>query len=193
MKKRIISLTGDLAAGKSRVTDLLQKELGYSIYRNGERFRALALEMGMSVTEFNKYVETHPEIDKKLESEATKYAETNQDFIIDARMGWYSVPESFKVYLKVDRDVGAQRAFGDEKRKRTENFNTVEEYKNDMIKRANLEVERYFNLYGVRKDDMSNYDLVVDTTCLTIEEVKQTILDEYDKWLKEEQKDVKEK
>ena len=62
-----------------------------------------------------------------------------------------------------------------------------------MIKRANLEVERYFNLYGVRKDDMSNYDLVVDTTCLTIEEVKQTILDEYDKWLKEEQKDVKEK
>ena len=126
----------------------------------------------------------HPEIDKKLEAEATKYAETNQNFIIDARMGWYSVPESFKVYLKVDRDVGAQRAFGDEKRKKTENFDTVEEYKNDMIKRANLEVERYFNLYGVRKDDMNNYDLVVDTTNLTIEEVKQTILDEYNNWLK---------
>ena len=107
MKKRIISLTGDLAAGKSRVTDLLQKELGYSIYRNGERFRALALEMGMSVTELNDYAKEHPEIDQKLESEATKYAESNQDFIIDARMGWYSVPESFKVYLKVDRNVGA--------------------------------------------------------------------------------------
>lgn len=186
MKKRIISLTGDLAAGKSRVTDLLKEELGYSIYRNGERFRALAAEMGMSVTEFNKYVEDHPEIDRKLESEATKYAETNQDFIIDARMGWYSVPESFKVYLKVDRDVGAQRAFNDEKRKKTENFATVEEYKIDMIKRANLEVERYYNLYGVRKDDMNNFDLVVDTTNLTIEEVKQKILDEYATWLNED-------
>lgn len=183
MKKRIISLTGDLAAGKSRVTDLLQKELGYSIYRNGERFRALALEMGMSVTELNDYAKEHPEIDQKLESEATKYAESNQDFIIDARMGWYSVPESFKVYLKVDRNVGAERAFNDEKRKKTENFGTIEEYKNDMIKRANLEVERYFNLYGVRKDDMNNYDLVVDTTNLTIEEVKQKILDEYKNWL----------
>ena len=36
-----------------------------------------------------------------------------------------------------------------EKRKKSENFNTIEEYKADMIKRANLEVERYYNLYGV--------------------------------------------
>ena len=62
---------------------------------------------------------------------------------------------------------------------------TVEEYKEYMIKRANLETERYFNLYCVRKDDMNNYDLVVDTTNLTIEEVKQKILDEYTKWMKE--------
>jgi len=30
---------------------------------------------------------------------------------------------------------------------------------------------------------MSNYDLVIDTTYLTIEEVKQKILEEYTKWL----------
>ena len=54
-----------------------------------------------------------------------------------------------------------------------------------MIKRANLEAERYFGLYGVRKDDMNNYDLVVDTTNMTIEEVKKKILDEYTKWMKE--------
>lgn len=185
MKKHIISLTGDLAAGKSRVTDLLRQELQYSIYRNGERFRALALEMGMDVTEFGAYAKTHPEIDMRLEQEATKYAETNDCFIIDARMGWYSIPDSFKVYLKVDRDVGAKRAFEDEKRKQTENFATVEEYKENMIKRYNLENERYFKLYGVRKDDMSNYDLVVDTTNLTIEEVKQKIIDEYRKWMKD--------
>lgn len=183
MKKHIISLTGDLAAGKSRVTDLLKEELNYTIYRNGERFRALGVEMGMNVTEFNIYAEEHPEIDKRLEADATKYAETNDFFIIDARMGWYAIPESFKVYLKVDRDVGAKRAFEDVKRKKSENFATVEEYKEYMIKRYNSEIERYFKLYGVRKDDMNNYDLVIDTTNMTIEEVKDKILIEYNKWL----------
>lgn len=184
MKKHIISLTGDLAAGKSRVTDLLQKELNYSIYRNGERFRSLAVEMGMSVGEFNVYAESHPEIDVKLEAEATKYAQNNDNFIIDARMGWYAVPESFKIYLKVDRDVGARRAFEDLKRKQSENFASIEEYKQNMIERYNSEVKRYLKLYGVRKDDMNNYDLVIDTTNLTIEEVKDKILEEYSKWLK---------
>lgn len=183
MKKHIISLTGDLAAGKSRVTDLLQKELGYSIYRNGERFRAMAVEMGMSVTEFGIYAESHPEIDERLEAEATKYAETNENFIIDARMGWYAIPDSFKVYLKVDRDEGARRAFEDASRKKSENFATLEEYKEDMIKRYHSETERYFKLYGVRRDDMNNYDLVVDTTNLAITEVKEKILNEYRKWL----------
>ena len=36
MKKHIITISGDLASGKSRITDLLQKSLNYEIYRNGE-------------------------------------------------------------------------------------------------------------------------------------------------------------
>lgn len=182
MKKHIISLTGDLAAGKSRVTDLLQEELGYTIYRNGERFREMGVEMGMNVTEFGIYAQTHPEIDIRLEEEATKYAENNDNFIIDAKMGWYAIPQSFKVYLKVDKDEGARRAFGDVLRKKSENFATIEEYKADMEKRYHLENERYFKLYGVRRDDMSNYDLVLDTTNMTIIEVKEKILEEYKKW-----------
>ena len=183
MKKHIISLTGDLAAGKSRVADLLQKELNYPIYRNGERFRAMAVEMGMNVTEFGFYVKEHPEIDKQLVANATEYAKTNDNFIIDAKMGWYAIPESFKVYLKVDKDEGARRAFEDTLRKKSENFSTVEEYKKDMERRYQSENERYYMLYGVKRDDMSNYDLVIDTTNLSIDEVKQKILDGYNEWL----------
>lgn len=39
MKKSIITITGDLASGKSRITDKLQENLGYKIYRNGEYVR----------------------------------------------------------------------------------------------------------------------------------------------------------
>ena len=76
--------------------------------------------------------------------------------------GWYAVPESFKVYLKVDLEEAARRAFGDETRKDSENFTTLEEQKADIEKRYKLENERYFELYGVRKEDESNYDFVLD-------------------------------
>ena len=64
-------------------------------------------------------------------------------------------------------------------------FNTVEEQKQDIIRRYNYENERYWNLYQIRKNDMSNYDLVVDTTDKTPEEVAKIIEEEYSKWLEE--------
>ncbi len=182
-KRKIISIAGDLSSGKTTVTKLMQETLKYEIYRNGEYFRKLAAEKGMSVTEFNVYVKDHPEIDQQIEQSAREYAAERENLIIDARLGWYAVPDSFKIYLRVDTDEAARRAFGDPNRKKTENFSTVEEQKQDMIKRFTLENERYFNLYGVHKEDMSNYDFVLDTTNLTPEEVNQKIIEAYEKWL----------
>jgi cytidylate kinase len=145
----------------------------------------MAKEKGMSVSEFGDYVDKHPEIDRDIDDFARKFGEENDYFIIDARLGWYTVPSSFKVYLKVDQDEGARRAFYDPDRKATENFATIEEYKQDMIKRYNGENERYIKLYGVNRADMSNYDLVVDTTNMTREQVRDTILEAYRKWLEE--------
>ena len=182
-KKHIISLGGELASGKGTVSKILMKQLNFGIYKNGDYFRKLAEEMGMDVTTFNIYVKEHPEIDKKIEYSATEYAKDHDNFIIDARLGWYAVPESFKVYLKVNIDIVAKRAYNDPDRKRSENFATVEEQKEDMIKRYNLENERYFQLYGVRKEDESNYDFVLDTSYLTPDEVADRIKEEYYKWL----------
>lgn len=184
MKKNIISLAGDLASGKGTVSKILMEELQYGIYRNGEYVRKLAKEMGLDITSFNKYIIDHPEIDIQIEKSAAEYAKTNDNFIIDARLGWYAVPESFKIYLKVDIDVAAKRAFEDENRKGTEKFATIEEQKQDMIERYKLENERYWQIYQVRKDDMSNYDLVIDTTNMTPNEVANKIKEEYFKWQK---------
>jgi len=182
-KKNIISLSGDLAAGKGTVSEILIKDLNYGIYRNGAYARKLAADMGLDITSFNSYLAEQPEIDMQIEKSAAEYAKDHDNFIIDARLGWYAVPESFKVYLKVDIDEAARRAFFDENRKKTENFITVEEQKEDMIKRFNLENERYWKLYNVHKEDMSNYDLVVDTTNITAQEAAEIIKKEYFKWL----------
>lgn len=185
IKKKIISLAGELSSGKGTVSKILMEDLKYGVYRNGDYFRKLAQEKGMSVTEFNEYVKQHTEIDIQIENSAKEYAKNHENFIIDARLGWYAVPESFKVYLKVDIDVAAKRAFEnqDENKAKTERFNTIEEQKADMQRRYKLENERYYMVYGVRKDDMSNYDLVIDTTDKTPEEVANIIKKEYLEWL----------
>ena len=182
-KKHIISLGGELASGKGAVSEILKEKLKYGIYKNGEYFRKLAKEANMDVTAFNKYVEKHPEIDREIENSAAEYAKNHDNFIIDARLGWYAVPESFKVYMKVDIDVAAKRAFEDLKRKNTEKFNSVEEQKADMQRRYKLENQRYWNLYKVHKEDESNYDYVIDTTNITAEQVAEKIIKEYEIWL----------
>lgn len=181
-KRNIIALSGELASGKGTVSKLLAKELDYTIYRNGEYARKLAKEKGLDITSFNAYLAEHPEIDRQIEKSAAEYAEENDNFIIDARLGWYAVPNSFKVYLTIDINIAAQRAFNDPNRKETECFETIEEQKADMIKRYELENDRYFKLYGIHKEDKNNYDLVIDTSDKTPEEIANEILRKYKEW-----------
>ena len=183
MKRRdIISITGDLASGQSTVSKMLAENLNYYLYRNGAYARKLAVEHGMSITEFCEYLVDHPEIDRQIEKSATEYAKTNNNIVIDAKMGWYAVPESFKVYLKVNIDVAAKRAFADPNRKRSEDLPTLEAQKQDMIKRTQSDLSRYFELYNVHRNDMSNYDFVLDTSNMTPEEEMNKIKEEYEKW-----------
>ena len=137
----------------------------------------------MSVTEFNEYVKSHSEIDREIENSARRMADENEELIIDARLGWFAVPESFKVYLTVDINEAAKRAFNDPKRKESEKFETIEEQKKDLQKRFELENERYFKLYGIHKEDKANYDFVLDTTKMKIEDVAEKVIEEYKKWL----------
>ena len=178
----VITITGDLASGQSTIAKMLSEDLNYTLYRNGAYCRELAVEKGMSITEFGKYIEKHPEVDKQIEKSAAEFVKNHNNIVIDAKMGWYAVPESFKVYLKVNIDIAAKRAFADPNRKRSENLPTIEAQKEDMIKRTKNDLNRYFNLYGVRRDDMSNYDFVLNTDNLTLEEVFNIIKEEYEKW-----------
>ena len=122
MKKHIITIAGDHASGQGTLSNLLKEKYGYEIYRNGQYVRKLAKENNMSITQFQDYLKIHPELDRKIEQSAKEYADSRDNLIIDAKLGWYSVPESFKIYLKVDIKEAVKRAFMDENRKDTENY-----------------------------------------------------------------------
>ena len=183
-KRHIISITGDIASGKGAVSKILSEKLNYSIYKNGEFFRSLAKEHNMTVKEFNIYCESHPDIDFMIENSAKEYSLNHDDFIIDARLGWYAVPDSFKVYLKVDIEESARRLLADSTRGKVEHYTSFEEAVNEISERFRLENERYYKLYKVHKEDISNYDIVIDTTHISPEEVAKIVEENYYNWLK---------
>ncbi len=185
MNIHIITMAGDIASGKGTVTSLLKEELGYEIYKNGEYVRKLAKDMNMSIVEFQEYLNQHEEIDREVEKSASIYAKEHDNLIIDARLGFYAVPHSFKVYLKVDLREAARRAYNDSLRKDTEIYNSIEDAMRDIKYRYDQENMRYLKTYNVKRDDMNNYDLVIDTTQKAPEEVANIILTQYREWLKE--------
>jgi cytidylate kinase len=85
-KKHIITIAGDHASGQGTLSNNLQKELGYEIYRNGQYVRKLASEKNMTISEFQVYLDNHPDLDREIERSATLYANNHDNLIIDAKL-----------------------------------------------------------------------------------------------------------
>jgi len=177
----IISITGDLGSGKSTVSNLLQKRLGYDYVYTGKIQREIAKRHNMNTLELNKYSETHPEIDEEIDT-TFKLLNDSNHLIVDSRLAWFFIPKSFKIFLKTDIEVSAQRISSDMWRE-TENYISQDEAIDKIVARKESEIKRYLNLYGVDCTDLSNFDLIIDTSYITPEKVANIIISEYNTWL----------
>lgn len=178
-KKRIkISITGDLGSGKSTVCKYLNEHYGLNVYSTGQIQRSLALKYGMDVLTFNKYMETHPEIDEEIDTELTLIGKRDEDMVLDSRMAWHFVPDTFKVYLKVDPNEAARRVMND-KRGTVEKYDSLEAAKACLIDRKKSENLRYITKYGVDCSNPDNYDLIIDATDISPSQVAEAIMEGY--------------
>jgi len=178
---KIISITGDLGSGKSTVSHLLRERLGYDYVYTGNIQREIAKRYNMTTLELNKYSETHPEIDEEIDT-TFKSLNDSAHLIVDSRLAWFFIPKSFKIFLKTDLAVSAQRISSDIWRE-TENYASQDDAIDKIVARKESEIKRYMNLYGVDCSDLSNFDLVIDTSYISPEEVANIIIAEYNTWL----------
>ncbi|MDR0829546.1 MAG: hypothetical protein LBN95_05480, partial [Prevotellaceae bacterium] len=77
--------------------------------------------------------------------------------------------------------VAAQRIFNDKERK-SESYQSCEDAVKKIAARKESEVKRYQKLYGVNCLDLTNYNLLVDTSFLTPQEVADIILRKFEIW-----------
>jgi len=184
-------------SGKWTVSKLLAKELGYEIVSIWDMKRKLAAEMWINIIEFNKMwddPEKSAEFDLKYE-EYQKNLKLSDNIILDSRLGFYAQPKAFKILLDVDEKIAWERIF---KAERDTDKHATKKHAIDEVKERNSSDEaRYMKLYNVDLWNPNNYNLVIDTSERTPEEVLQIILDEFKaykwkKWIAETDEEKKE-
>ena len=171
-----ITLAGSPGSGKSTLRNMLAEHYGLKIKGTGDFMRELSKKHGYSdITKFiAEYVSEHPEMDLQVDEEQRIYGEENDDFVLDAHLGFHFVPDSIRICLRCDTAESARRILEDKKRT-TEDAKTFSESIESSVKRREVMRKNYYNLYQVDIDDHDNFDFVLDTTSLSYEEVFEKV------------------
>ncbi len=188
-KKHIITIAGSLGSGKSSTAKMIAEMLGYEHYSTGDFMRSIADERGIPLSDLNKIAESDPSIDKILDDHNLEVGDM-ENVVLDSRLGFHFIPDSFKVFLELDPNIAAERILGDKnfnpnrKKESSEGFDTRESIKDKITLRLDSERKRYKDLYGIQ-DQAShhNYDLIINTENIPLEEVSKKVIEGYNNWL----------
>ena len=100
----------------------------------------------------------------------------NDVYIIDSRLAWSNVPDSYAIRLTVNEAIAGKRVFYDTTRGSEDQYETVDEAIQKTRKRKLGEIERYKEKYGINLLDENNCDLVVDTSYTNTQELADIIV-----------------
>jgi predicted cytidylate kinase len=175
----IIALSGLAGSGKSTVKNLLAEKLGIKKYSAGDLRGKMALERGMTIDELNTLGMQESFTDKEVDDFQANLGKTEDNFVIDGWLSWHFIPHAKKIFLTVDPTVGAQRIFAarqhETDREDEPEYASLEATQEVLAARTANNSARYQKWYGVDFNDLSHYDLVIDTSHITPAEVVQKI------------------
>ena len=179
----IITITGKPCSGKgASVAKFLEKH-AFEKFSAGDIFRRIGAERGLNVLEMNQAHDV-TNIDKLVDDEivAIGKRDLEKDIIFDSRTAWYFIPGSFKVFLDIEPQEAARRLIGSGRTTEQTDLSEEEAIAN-LEKRWNIENDRYMKLYNFDNRNPNNYNCVINTTNMTIDEVADKIYESYVEFL----------
>ncbi len=180
----LMSITGRLGSGKSTVCNILKEKYGFEIYSTGAVQREYARGLGISTLELNQRMEEHPNLDAEIDNMVTKISldRAEEKLIFDSRMAWHFAKNTFKIFLTIEPKEAACRVMknqrGDE-----EKYSCVDEACDKLVERSKIERARFKEIYGVDYYDYNNFNIVIDTTSKTPDEVVALIVENHTRYL----------
>lgn len=168
-----ITIGGLPGSGKTTLAKKLAEKLNINFYSMGDLRRQMAKEIGMTIDQLNKLGEKDPYTDKKVDEQQKTLGEKEDNFVIESRLGFYYLPsDTIKIFLTADPKIRAKRIMSNAREE--EKYKSLEEAVKKIDKRTKSDIKRYKKYYPEIKTscyDILNYDFVINTTKLTIDEV----------------------
>jgi cytidylate kinase len=186
-RKHIITISGKPGSGKSSTADKVAELLGYTRHSSGDMVRQVLAKKHMTLEEYNAKAASDHDLDEEVD-EHLRALRDKKDIVVDSRLGFYWIPESFKVYLDLDLDIATARIFKDSvsnSMRGSVEFksNTLTDVATQVRERMLTEQSRFRQLYGVDPYDKSHFDLVIDTSRQNPQSVAVAVFDSYREWL----------
>jgi cytidylate kinase len=167
-----ITVSGTPGSGKSTIAQLLHVKLGIKYINSGMIFRETAEKYKMSLQEFGKYCEKNSDVDKELDDHQVEILKKG-NVILEGRLaGWLAFKNdipSFKIIIDAHVDTRAKRIVNREK-------GSVDKRRKEILERERSESARYKKYYGIDLSDTSIYDLAIDASDKTPDEIINIIL-----------------
>lgn len=113
-----------------------------------------------------------------LGAEINKEEHPNEVWLVDSRLAFANIPNSFSIRLVTDPKIAGERLYADKTRGKEDNkYKSVEEAIKARESRRLGEQARYLRRYGIDLENEDNYDLIIDTSHAKIEDIADTIID----------------
>lgn len=189
-EKYLLTLSGPPKSGTSSTATHLANTFDVAYVNGGDVFRALANQRDMSLSEFSKYVNNHPEVDKEIDAGLEQIATSFLDqthaipdlpaldidwsaptLVLESRLaGWLTHDYAdLNVWLHAPIETRVDRAVN---KRDIEDVTVVRE---QLTEREQDETMRYDKQYDIDITDTSPYDVVINTEDLTVAETARII------------------
>lgn len=165
-----ITIFGLAGTGTSSAGRALAARLSVEFLSPSKFFREQAARLGLDLYQFEALCMKEDKYDRELDTLIADYGRTHDAFVVESRLAWYFIPDSFKVKFICDTDERLRRVA-------LRDGLSIDEAREKTFLREGLGRERYQSMYGINEFAPDNaFDLIVDTTHIGVDEVVERIV-----------------
>jgi cytidylate kinase len=163
-KRPTVVLSGPPGGGKTTYARMLARDLGLELYSAGRLFREIAAERGISLEELNKLAAQDMSIDLEIDRMTVKVG-CRGNVVIEGHLTAWLLQHiaDVKMYITASLEERARRIAAREGK-------SFEEALQSIVWREYFHRKRFMDFYAIDISNLTLFDLVLDTTYLSVEE-----------------------